>query len=320
MYDLTPGQPEKIREYTDKLRGRMVETVVAAVKDLKPATLAIGRGTARFAINRRQAKEKGVAIGRNPGGPVDHSVPVLKVADEKGAVKAIVFGYACHNTTMDFYEWCGDYAGVAMTELEKKHPGAVAMFWSGCGGDANPDPRRTIELCERHGRELAAAVADVVAGPTAGLDAPVTAKYAEVKLAYGPIPGKESWQAEAASKTHAVRVRAEKMLQRLEAGRVPDDYPHYPVQAWRFGDQLTWVALGGEVVVDYALRLKKELGGTLWVTGYANDVVAYIPSERVLKEGGYEADSSQIYYGHPTKWAAGLEEKIVAAAKAAAAK
>jgi neutral ceramidase len=320
MYDLTPGQPEKIREYTDKLRGWMTEVLVAAVKDLKPANLSIGQGTARFAINRRQSKEKGVVIGRNPGGPVDHSVPVLKVADEKGGLKAIVFGYACHNTTMDFYEWCGDYAGFTQIELEKKHPGAVALFWSGCGADANPDPRRSIELCERHGKELAVAVEEVLSGKTAEITAPVAAKYQEVKLSYGPIPGKESWQADAKSKAHAVRIRAEKMLQRLETGQIPDHYPHYPVQAWRFGDQLTWVALGGEVVVDYALRLKKELGGTLWVTAYANDVIAYIPSERVLKEGGYEADSSQIYYGHPTRWSAGLEDKIIDAAKKVAGK
>ena len=85
------------------------------------------------------------------------------------------------------------------------------------------------------------------------------------------------------------------------------------VQAWRLGDQVTWVALGGEVVVDYALRLKKELKGprAVWVTAYANDVMGYVGSRRVLKEGGYEADSSTIYYGLPTRWAAAVEERIV---------
>lgn len=315
MYDLTPGQPEKIRAYTDRLRGWMIDALVAAVKDLQPATLSTGQGTARFAMNRRQAKDKGVVIGQNPDGPVDHSVPVLKVETEKGVLKALVFGYACHNTTMDFYEWCGDYAGFAQVEIEKKHPGAVALFWSGCGADANPNPRRQIELCEKFGKELAGAVGDVLKAKTAPLTADVVAKYQEIKLGYAAIPGKETWQTEAQSKTHAIRIRAEKMLQRLDAGSIPDHYAHYPIQVWRFGDQLIWAALGGEVVVDYAWRLKKELPGTVWVTAYANDVVAYIPSERVLKEGGYEADSSQIYYGHPTKWAPGLEARIVTAVR-----
>jgi hypothetical protein len=68
------------------------------------------------------------------------------------------------------------------------------------------------------------------------------------------------------------------------------------------------------VVVDYSLRLKKELG-PLWVTGYANDVMAYIPSLRVLKEGGYEGATSMVYYGMPTVWSPRVEDLIVAAVR-----
>ncbi len=69
--------------------------------------------------------------------------------------------------------------------------------------------------------------------------------------------------------------------------------------------------LGGEVVVDYALRLKHELTGDVWVTGYANDVMSYIPSRRVLREGGYEGATSMVYYGLPTTWGPTIEEAIV---------
>jgi hypothetical protein len=313
MYEMTPDQPAKIRAYTEHLRGWMVETIVAAVKDLKPATLAIGQGTARFAVNRRQPTDKGIINGRNPDGPVDHSVPVLEVKDAEAKVKAVVFGYACHNTTMPFYEWCGDYAGFAQIEVEKKHPGALALFWIGCGADANPLPRGKIELCEQYAKELAGAVEDALKANPTPLTEKLTARYAEIELPFDPIPGKDRWSEEAVSKTHAVRMRAEKMLKRLEAGSIPDRYPHYPVQVWRLGDQLAWVALGGEVVIDYNRRLRRELNGKrpLWITGYANDVMAYIPSARVLQEGGYEADSSQIYYGQPTKWSPAIEDKIL---------
>jgi hypothetical protein len=311
MYELTPEQPKRIHKYTQQLRGWMIETTIAAVKDLKPATLAIGQGTARFAMNRRQPTDKGVTNGRNPEGPVDHSVPVLEVKDADGKVKAVVFGYACHNTTMQFYEWCGDYAGFAQIDVERKHPGALALFWIGTGGDANPLPRSKIELCEQYGKELAGAVEDGLAKPTP-LTANLTARYAEIELPFDTIPGKERWNEEVLSKTHAVRIRAERMLKKLESGPIPDRYPNYPVEVWRFGDQLTWVALGGEVVVDYNLRLHRELKRKpLWITGYANDVMAYIPSARVLKEGGYEADSSQIYYGNPTRWSPAIEDKII---------
>jgi|SRR5262245_3173646 len=315
MYDMPADQPDKIRAYTDKLRDSMTDTIVAAVKDLKPAKLSIGEGKARFAMNRRQVTEKGVINGRNPDGPVDHSVPVLKVEDEKGGLKAVVFGYACHNTTMQFYEWCGDYAGFAQIEIEKKHSGALALFWIGCGADANPLPRSKIELCEQYGKELAVAVEDTLAAKMTPLSAAVITKYAEIELPFEAIPGKDKWAADALSKTHAIKKRAENMLKVLDGGgKLPDHYPHYPVHVWRFGDQLTWVALGGEVVIDYNRRIKKEIGGKspVWITAYSNDVMAYIPSARVLKEGGYEADSSQVYYGMPTKWAPEIEELIVA--------
>jgi Neutral/alkaline non-lysosomal ceramidase, N-terminal len=311
MYEMTANQPEKVRAYTDKLRAWMIETIVAAIKDLKPATLSSGQGTARFAVNRRRPTDKGVINDANPGGPVDHSVPVLKVLDNSGKVKAVVFGYACHNTTMQFFEWCGDYAGFAQIEVEKKHPGALAMFWIGCGADANPLPRGKIEVCEQYGKQLADAVEDALNKSTL-LKEKLSARYSQIELPFDAIPGKQRWEEESQSKTHAVRLRAEKMLKQLNVGAIPDRYSHYPVQVWKFGDELTWVALGGEVVIDYNRRLRKELAGkSLWIVGYANDVMGYIPSKRVLQEGGYEADSSQIYYGNPTKWAPAIEDKII---------
>jgi neutral ceramidase len=312
MYDMPPNEAAKIAPYTEKLRGWMVDVLVAAAKDLKPAKLSMAIGKAGFAVNRREVTPTGVANGRNPGGPVDHDVPVLRVTDEKGGLRAVLFGYACHNTTMQFYEWCGDYAGFAQIELEKAHPEAVALYWIGCGADSNPLPRSKIELCQKYGKELADAVEDVMKKPMTPLTAKITTKYAEVDIPLAAIPEKAKWQADSLSKTGAVRRRAERMLKILDDGKkIPTSYPWYPVQVWRFGDQLTWVSLGGEVVVDYVHRLKKELKGPLWVTGYANDVMAYIPSKRVLEEGGYEADSSMIYYGMPTKWAPSIEEKII---------
>jgi neutral ceramidase len=315
MYDMPPDEAKKIGPYTDKLRGWMVDAIVAALADMQPARLGIGKGTAGFAVNRRQPTPQGIINGTNPAGPVDHDVPVLRVTTLAGKLRAVVFGYACHNTTMQFYQWCGDYAGFAQQVLEEKHPGALALFWIGCGADANPLPRSRLELCEKYGRELAESVEKVLSGSLVPITGAVQARYEEIALPLDTLPTREKWEADAQSKSFAVHKRAERLLKILNAGgRIDDHYRHYPIQVWRFGDELLWIALGGEVVVDYDLRLKKELAGkrAVWVTGYANDVMAYIPSVRVLKEGGYEADSSMIYYGMPTKWAPAIEEKIVA--------
>ncbi|HJU11467.1 MAG TPA: neutral/alkaline non-lysosomal ceramidase N-terminal domain-containing protein [Candidatus Binataceae bacterium] len=314
MYDMSPDEATKIGPYTDKLKNWMIDTIIRALDDLKPARLSYGKGTARFAVNRRKPTDKGFINAANPEGPVDHAVPVLRVAAPDGRLRAVVFGYACHNTTLQFYQWCGDYAGFAQKYIEDKHPGATAMFWMGCGADANPLPRSTVELCKKYGRELADAVEDSLTGKLNPITGDSAAKYTTIALPFDKLPSRAQWESERRSREHSVRNRAEHYLKLLDRGeKIDDQYRYYPVQAWRLGG-LTWIALGGEVVVDYSLRLQRELGRDhpLWIAGYANDVMAYIPSLRVLKEGGYEGDTSMIPYGMPSKWGPEIEEKIVA--------
>jgi neutral ceramidase len=314
MYAMPEEEAKKIGPYTKQVEGWMIDVIVKALGDMHPAKLSIGQGTARFAVNRRRPTAKGVINSANPEGPVDHDVPVLRVTSPKGDLLAVAFGYACHNTTLSFYQWCGDYAGFAMIELEKKHPGAVALFWDGCGGDQNPLPRRKVELCMKYGRELAEAVDGVMGGKMRAVTGPSTARYAQVALPFAKIPDKGQVAADLLSKNHAVRERAKRLMQVIEGkGKIDDHYRYYPIQVWRLGDELTWIALGGEVVVDYSLRLKRELKGerAVWVTAYANDVMAYIGSARVIKEGGYEGDTSMVYYGQPSKWSTAVEEIIV---------
>jgi hypothetical protein len=314
MYPIGADQKAAIVRYADRLTGLMVEAVLAALADRQPARLVIGSGTARFAMNRRQVTDKGIINGRNPDGPVDHDVPVLAVTGGDGKLLAAAFGYACHNTTLQYYQWCGDYAGFAQLALRAKHPEAEALFWTGCGADANPLPRGKVEQAEQYGKDLATAVDGALAGPMRPVSGTFVARYTAIPLAFDHVPTRAALQAETLDKNHTLGKRATRLLAMLDRGEpIPPEYPAYPVQVWRLGGGPMWVALGGEVVVDYGLRLKRELNGSrpVWVTGYANDVMAYIPSERVLKEGGYEGETSMIPYGQPSKWAPGLEAKIV---------
>lgn len=315
MYPMPPEEARKIAPYSRQLQTWMVEAIEEAVTRLAPAELSVARGTAGFAVNRRKPTPSGIVNDRNPTGPVDHEVPVLCVSGADGKPLAVAFGYACHNTTLQFNRWCGDYAGYAQEYLEARHPGLTALFWTGCGADANPLPRGKLEQCQRYGRELADAVTTVLAGKRTPVRGKLTARYATVVLPFQQLPAREQIAAALLSKNHAERKRAEKQRAMLEdRGSLDDTYAHYPVQVWRLGEQVVWVALGGEVVVDYSLRLKKELAAepAVWVAGYANDVMAYIPSLRVLREGGYEADSSMIYYGLPSPWGPSVESRIVA--------
>ena len=295
---------KEVRAYQQTLNARIVRVIGAAIKDLKPARLATGIGRATFASNRR------APIGL---GPYDHEVPVLEIRSADGArLRGLVFGYACHNTTMGFYKWFGDYAGYAQLTLQQRHPGCVAMFFNGCGGDQNPLPRKKLSLARKYGTMLADAVDEVVASHPQTVHGSLRTAFRTINLQLDTLPSKSKIKSQLTDGNRYLRQRAAVLLEEIRKnGKLRSSYP-YPVQVWMLGNNVTWVALGGEVVVDYSLRLKRELGpGRTWVTGYANDVMAYIPSERVLKEGGYEGATSMIYYQLPTKWKTGLEQQIV---------
>jgi len=313
MYPMNSQQWSDVEQYTSDLEDRIVALVGTSLKSLRPARMDFGHGSAGFAVNRRARTNEGIVIGVNKDGPVDHDVPVLRVNDGHGKLRAVVVGYACHNTTaQDMLQFNGDYAGFAQAWLEAHHPGAMALFVAGCGGDANPYPRGSIELAQQHGEELAAAVEQVLAGKLQPVHGPLKTAYEEFPVAFATPPAREELNAQLANQDVHHRNWAEAMLKVLDRdGRLPSEYP-YPLEIWQFSNDLTLVALAGEVVVDYDLRLKKELGAKkLWVAAYCNDVFAYIPSLRVLKEGGYEGGGAMVYYGQPGPFAPSIEETII---------
>ena len=298
------SQQKQIEAYADRLVDGIESAVSMAIKSSKPSRIQWGSGQATFAVNRRENKPyEAVEQKRTTGtlvGPVDHDVPVLSVRALSGKLRAVVFGYACHATTLAASQWDGDYPGYAQAELEKTHPDCTAIFWAGCGAD------------QKYGAELARAVNDVLAAPMPTLQPELVSTYDETQLQLQEIPNSEQLGQAAKSTNRYESSRAKLLQEQLQnGGSIPDTYP-YPIAVWKLGGEIDFVHLGGEVVVDYALRLKDELNGTrTWVAGYANDVMAYIPSRRVLAEGGYEGGGSNVYYGLPGLWHPDSEANII---------
>ncbi len=308
---------QKAEVYTRELGQKMIRAAASALDSLQPATIGWGEDAAHFGINRRENAEKDVAERRAAGtlqGPFDPRVPVLAVRTASGELKAMLVSYACHNTTLDIMEWHGDYAGSAQVELERRHPGATVLFAIGCGADANPSPRRSIALADQHGRELADAADRALGKTLTRIEGPFASAFDDITLTFARKPTeeelREAWEKDQPNKE---MYQAWSASVREQLRRKGDDILNYtyPIQAWRLGN-LSWVALAGEVVIDYSIRLRQELGTNLWVFGYCTDVMAYIPSERVLKEGRYEGKTSMVPYARPSEWNPGLEDKIVA--------
>ena len=316
LYGLSPEQIQQSNKYVDKLQEKLLELIGRAIESLAPAKLGYTHARAGFAMNRRARFENGFRISPNPDGPIDHDVPVLRIDNPDGKLRAVLFGYACHNTTLSGYEFCGDYAGFAQEYIEQAHPGVTAMFIAGCGGDQNPYPRggpNTLEYCKQHGRALANGVESALTPRARPVTGPILAAIDTVMLDFAPPPSRKQFEKRAKSENKYERRHAQVLLEELEKnGKIRTTYP-YLVQVVRFGNDLTMVALAGEVVVDYSLRLKSELPGkAVWVAGYSNDVFGYIPSLRVLKEGGYEAGDAMRYTDLPGPFAPSIEERIVA--------
>ncbi|MHC4994128.1 MAG: neutral/alkaline non-lysosomal ceramidase N-terminal domain-containing protein [Planctomycetota bacterium] len=316
------------RDYTKKIATRIAQTVGRALDNLQPASLTYSYARAGFAMNRRLPVPNGPPINSPyPDGPVDHQVPVLRVDSAKGDTLAVMFGYACHNTTLGFQLFCGDYAGFAQQYIEDAHPGAVALFMTGCGGDQNPYPRRTLELAQRHGRSLATAVeAALETRSTREVRGSVRSALENVTLEFATPPTRAELVKRSQDKRARTAAYAKRLLALLDRdGALQTEYV-FPLQAVQFGEDLTLVALCGESVVDYSLRLKRELrqspdnridspGPRIWVAGYSNHVFGYLPSKRVLLEGGYEGGRAMESTNYPGPFAPSVEERVVTKVK-----
>ena len=311
------GRPETVA-YTKALQDKLVKVAVDALKNLAPATLSWGSGVSSFAMNRREFTAKGVILGVNARGPVDRSVPVLRV---DGGAKVVLFQCACHCTTCtgEVYEVTGDYAGFAQQHVERELPGVQAMFMAGCGGDANPYPRGTVDLAREHGATLGREVVRVASSAKLQpLRGPLGAAFGHAELPFEPAKGVEELRTLAKTGPGYQRGVFAAQLALLEKGEQPALHYRAPVSVWQFGGDLTVVALSGEVVVDYVFRIEKALGPLrLWVSAYCHDVYGYLPSARVLEEGGYETRGT--YSGAAGLFAPAAEAVLVNHVRALAA-
>ena len=293
-----------ISRYAEQLSQKLEEVALLALENRSPSLVAWGQGEVGFAKNRR-----------TPGGPVDTSLPIMSIRDMDGDLKAVLVNYACHGTTLEgnVNKIHGDWMTEAQQLIEANHPGATAMVSIGCGADANPQPRGQMEHMRLHAQEISAEVDRLLASRLQSLTHPPVGRIQWVKLPFAQVPTVP----ELIKQTEDTTVKgyyARLALDRIARGQaIPMELP-YPIQTWTFGDKLAMINLAGEVVVDYSLRLKKELGAErLWINAYTNDVPCYIASRRVIQEGGYEAESSMYYYDKPSPFSEEVEDIIIEA-------
>lgn len=294
---------ERIERYTGELVLQLERVARRAIESMQPAHLSTSVGHVDFARNRRQSD-----------GPVDHDLLNLIVRDAQGQLLAVHTTYACHCVTMSDNKISGDWAGAAAEWIEKEWPGAVGLVSIGCGADQNPSSGVTgdrWDAAQQQGLQIVEEVRRMLDQPSVVLTGKLHTSRQTIRLPLAPPRTRDEWQ-QRAQQGGAVGYHAQIQLDRLAVGIPLQEDLAYPIHVWKFGDQLAYVFLPGEVVVDYALRLKRSFGSErLCVCAYANDAACYIPSERVLQEGGYEGEGAMVYYDLPQKFAPGIEQAIV---------
>jgi neutral ceramidase len=312
-YDLSAAEKMARDQYTEKLYDQYIQAIGDAIASMSPAVLEFEQGLAGFAVNRRRSRPN----SRGMGGQVDHDVPVLAVRKEE-KIYAVVFGYSCHTTALSGKSINGDYAGFAQIAIEKDFPGCTALFVQNCGGDANPLPRvmtsdesAAVELASMYGHILSVGVRQVLVGKMKPLSGPLVSVIGQTQLSFQPGPTFEQLKDRLPRESGMVKRETENLIRIYETEGKLRDQVDYPIQVWRFGNELTLIALTGETVVDYSLRFKQAYGwDTTWVAGYNNDLLSYVPSLRVLREGGYEGTTGIFEYGHRAPYTESVEQKI----------
>jgi neutral ceramidase len=288
---ISPALTNNIVEYTKVFQKKVAQCAEEALSKMEPVRLSYGSGVASFAMNRREMTTNGVILGVNPRGYVDRTVPVLRIDSESGEVKAVLFGYACHGTTLDSDSLLvsPDYPGYARDVIQKKYPKAEALFIASLGGSANPYPRTGLQFAKDHGAVLGAEVCRVLDGKLRAIRGPLTTEMDSAELPLQSLSRTELEEASTAKGKSWMRGAAKEMLSAMDRGETMPKKVRAPVAVWQFGADLTLVALAHEVVGEYAPLIEREIGPmNLWLAAYCNQVSGYIPAKVTLRDGGYE--------------------------------
>lgn len=305
--------------------GRLEETILdlagKALGNLAPARVEYGACEARIGMSRRLPNDRGeMGWGPNPNGSYDPHTPILRITRAPSPKQLLLVGHACHPTsTGTIDKWSPDYPGAMRRKLESALEDSRALFVMGCGGDAkvvfqneatgkiefSADPRQS----EAAGDKLATEVLAYLSNhELSSLEAEL-----ETELVAGNLSLQEPRTRE---QIEAMAFNANPRNSSTWWARQSLAYPDhrrtllYEVQSWRLGD-LTAVALEGEVCADWG-PLVRSLAKTqhAMAIAYANEVPGYIPTARIIREGGYEGDTSHMAYFLPAPFQPQMEIEL----------
>lgn len=317
FFNIPSEYASKILPTARRLSDALVRVILAALDEVEPVRLLARKTVAGFAHNRRRA---GVREGTPSTEDVlDRDVPVIEAVRADGSSKAILFGYACHNTTIppEDGRYCADWAGFAKEQIRAARAGTTPLFITGCAADQNPEPRGSVELSRQYGAELAEAVLNGDRDAAIEVSGSIRVAVDDVPLPLQPVTRQAVEQMLAAGADDPPkRVKARFLLEQMDRGEpLIRAYPA-PMQAVRLGEQVLWIVMSGETVVDWSHAFKRafaDVAPLVWVAGYCNDMYGYLPTRRIKNEGGYEGGRANLWSWVPSPFTLDVEDTVTAA-------
>ncbi len=314
-------------EYVSSFKEKLLRAVENAIADLSPAKFRFGMTKIRFGINRRQKTGQGVEMRPNPEGFVMEDVPVLSV-ERPGKTDGIFYSMSCHPTSRGGTLVSADFPGFAA-----KHFGGNLAFLQGAAGSTkprvfSPDEKgfasASPDWLENAGKTIAEHLKSFLASdgmrefvPGFGSSLVKT----NLKLDERRIPDGESFEKTARKNPTfpCYRHVADHFQKELREHSYVLECP-VEVGFIRLSDQIGFLTVSGEITAEAAgnmIDAIRQTGNVIFLLGYCGYLAAYLPTDAMLPEGGYEALDSQYYYGMLLPFAPGIDRALAEAARKA---
>jgi len=293
------------------LRETLLRMVSWCYDNLKEGELSIGRASSDFAVSRRRPNsEGGVDWAPYYEGEIDQDLFVLKLVNQAGAIEGVLYSYGCHTTAMgsDNYKFSNDFAGYTSSIIEGTYSGATALFLQGCAGELKPRINTSEnefinsddETIRKVGAILATEVCNLVShGEFRKINCHFRAQLRDPLVYTERYP--ISYFRERADAPHnsEFEVRSGlRSIHAIESGTIRDRIPYY-ISVWQLDEDTHLIAMEGEVSTEYSLLIKRLFSnGNMIVLGYSNGVFSYVPTRKMIREGGYEAECNYFFNLH----------------------
>jgi hypothetical protein len=318
------------RFYMNELEQATVRAVCQARQSMREVTMWAGTTRSSLPMNRRRKNENGQIENRpNPDGLVYDRLPICLFKDKAGKPVCLLFSVSTHASMIGGFEISAEYPGVAMRVLDE-HLGTVgSLFLQGVAGDSKPcvigkgvDRWRpgTWELMEKAGNIVAQEVIQLLKKGLVRVEPGLCVASVETQWPLENAPPRSEFEAivsgtgpEKRNKKNIRYMWAVEQLGLLDKGYTLPNSVIIKAHGLQLGKGLRIFALEGEPVAEFGSLVEKFYGsGTTFPIGYTDGEALYLPTSKMLPEGGYEV-VSYWEYGYPAPLAKGMEDAVLKA-------